>query len=341
MPFIQELLKYKNTAIAGLEKNTGKTTCMNYILNRLYKDFSKVVAVTSIGIDGETQDQVTLTSKPEIFFEKGMYFVTSEKFYLNKMLTAKILNIGKENTATGRLITAEVMNKGNCIIAGPDNTFLVKKILKQLESYPIDVTLIDGAISRTSHASPAIAEALVLCTGAALAPSIEKVVEKTAFSLELLNIQTWNDHKNQEWLNDTEAGVWALDSNNVWQNLKLKSLLMLNSSKCDIFEYGNTVFISGAITDKYLEIIRTTSKSKDINIIVKDFTKIFVSRRELNIFQSSGGNLFVLKQPKLIAVCVNPYSPKGFLLDSVKLINELSNKIGMKVFDIKKIKGNS
>ena len=66
MPFINEILKYDSLSIVGLEKNVGKTECLNYILSRLPLD-AKSIAVTSIGIDGENKDQVTATKKPEIY----------------------------------------------------------------------------------------------------------------------------------------------------------------------------------------------------------------------------------------------------------------------------------
>ena len=58
MPFIKEILNYESLSIVGLEKNVGKTECLNYILYRLPLEKIKV-AVTSIGIDGENKDQVT------------------------------------------------------------------------------------------------------------------------------------------------------------------------------------------------------------------------------------------------------------------------------------------
>ncbi len=56
MPFVDEILKYRSVSIVGLEKNTGKTECLNYIINRLPTDYFSV-AVTSIGLDGESPDQ--------------------------------------------------------------------------------------------------------------------------------------------------------------------------------------------------------------------------------------------------------------------------------------------
>ena len=53
MSFIGQIQNLKSLSIVGLEKNTGKTVCLNYILERLPSSFH--VAVTSIGIDGESK----------------------------------------------------------------------------------------------------------------------------------------------------------------------------------------------------------------------------------------------------------------------------------------------
>ena len=59
MSFLSEIVESKSISIVGLEKNTGKTECLNYILRNLPQSLR--VAVTSLGIDGETVDQVTKT----------------------------------------------------------------------------------------------------------------------------------------------------------------------------------------------------------------------------------------------------------------------------------------
>ncbi|MBQ2490964.1 MAG: hypothetical protein II539_04640, partial [Muribaculaceae bacterium] len=85
MPFINEILNYSSLSIVGLEKNTGKTECLKYVLKRMPVD-SRRIAVTSIGIDGETVDQVTRTQKPEIVLPQGMFFATSEAHYRQRRL---------------------------------------------------------------------------------------------------------------------------------------------------------------------------------------------------------------------------------------------------------------
>ena len=97
MPFIEELIKYKSCSIVGLEKNTGKTVSLNYVLSHLPLDRMRI-AVSSIGIDGETTDQVTKTAKPEITLKEGTYFATSEKHYLQRKLVSELVDVSDENT---------------------------------------------------------------------------------------------------------------------------------------------------------------------------------------------------------------------------------------------------
>ena len=74
MPFIDEILKYKSVSFVGMEKNTGKTETLNYVLSCLCSYNGVRVGITSIGIDGAKTDQVTKTKKPEIHISKDTLF---------------------------------------------------------------------------------------------------------------------------------------------------------------------------------------------------------------------------------------------------------------------------
>ena len=64
MPFVPEILKYRSLSIVGLDKNTGKTVCLNYILRRL-NQLGTHIGVTSIGVDGEQVDSVLPPPNPK------------------------------------------------------------------------------------------------------------------------------------------------------------------------------------------------------------------------------------------------------------------------------------
>ena len=129
---IEELLHTGSCSVVGLEKNTGKTVCLNYILAHL--PVGTRVAVTSIGLDGESQDQVTGTHKPEITLRRGMVFATSEKHYRMRRLCSELLDVSNERTALGRLVTARVLTEGKVMLSGPGSTAAVRRWMDEVRS---------------------------------------------------------------------------------------------------------------------------------------------------------------------------------------------------------------
>ncbi|HOZ29538.1 MAG TPA: hypothetical protein PLL66_01355 [Bacteroidales bacterium] len=316
-----------------MEKNTGKTECLNYIINRLEAK-SKSIALTSIGLDGENIDQVTETPKPEIEIPKNSIFVTSEMHYRQKKLTAEILDISERHTALGRLVTARAKNNGTVILSGPSDTVWLKYLINQLTKFNPDIILVDGAISRKSQGSPSVTDSIILTTGAALSANIKTIVKKTKFIHTLIHLDVFEFFKTDDLLS-IEKGLWAIDVNHEIHDLDIKSSLILEKSSDKLFKYGNTIFISGILTDKLLDFARIQKNISTTVLIVKDFTKIFISPEKYSAFISKGGKIKVLLKTKLISVCVNPVSPDGFVINSPKLCNELATTLGIPVYDIK------
>ena len=149
MPFINDLISYKSVSVVGLEKNTGKTETLNYILKRL-SNYDGVVGVTSIGIDGEGVDQVTQTAKPEIYLPAGTLFTTSEGHYTTKKLTSEILNVSQRRTSLGRLVTARVKIGGKVLLSGPADPVGIKSVLADYELLGERLSRVYGALSRMS-----------------------------------------------------------------------------------------------------------------------------------------------------------------------------------------------
>ncbi len=340
MPFIAELIKYKSCSIVGLEKNTGKTECFNYVMQRLPLDKIRV-AVSSIGIDGETTDQVTKTAKPEIFLREGVYFGTSEKHYLTKLLTSELLEISDENTSLGNIVIGKALTPGKLLLSGPSSTNGLRRWMKEMRKYDIDLTIIDGALSRLSLASPAVSESMILATGAAYSANINTLVQKTAFVVQMINLEL-TSQENYDTFIDINNGVWAIDSDNDNDfgkrlvDLKVASSLSININT-EGLKKCKTLYVSGALTDNFVNHIRQNKIFNETEIVVRDFTKIFLTPMTYNTFVNNKRKITVLQKSKLIAVCVNPTSPNGIVLDSEKLCKTLSEAINLPVYDLKKV----
>lgn len=334
MPFIKDIKKYKSIATIGLEKNVGKTETMNYILKRL-KNEGVVTAVTSIGIDGETVDLVTETAKPEVTIYEGMIFITSEKHYIKKRFQAEILDVSEKSTALGRLVTARALGEGKVLLSGPSNGTWVKSVIDEVLNRGVDSVLVDGALSRLSVGSPIITEGIVLSTGAAVSINPKEIVKKTKHIIDLLKLESVEE-KRKDRVMDLEDGIYKiLWEKDIINKLPIKSILNFSQLEENIFLERCTLYITGVLTERFVESLTKQSFIENVEIVVKDFTKIFVSGDILNRFIRKGGKLKVLLKTKLVAITVNPVAPTGHILDSKELIKAIEEYAEVPVINLR------
>ncbi|GAB1419695.1 hypothetical protein MASR2M12_24600 [Bacteroidales bacterium] len=334
MPFVEEIIKHKTVSIVGLDKDTGKTECLKYILNRLQGSGHRV-AVTSIGIDGEGVSQISGNEKPEIALYPGMVFVTSERHYKERQLGSEILDLSTRTTSLGRLVTARCLMPGKVMFSGPADTVWLRSLLDELPLHDVDTTFVDGALSRLSPGSPAITEAMILTTGAAVSANLRTLVSKTKYIHRLIGLEKF-DSAFAEALLAKESGIWAVQSDGI-DDLGIPSVFMLAKFIDRLKTDANTLYISGALTNKVLDVLRQQPNISGLTLVVRDFTKIFADKESFDVFLGRGGKIKVLLRTSLKAVCVNPVSPDGFALNSQELCKRLSEEIAVPVYDIKQI----
>lgn len=335
MPFINEITKYKSLSIVGLEKNTGKTECLNYVLRHL-EGSGKRLALTSIGVDGEKIDQATLTSKPEIELYEDVIFITSEIHYKQRRLTSEILEISDRSTSLGRLVTARSITRGKVMFSGPSNTLWLKSMIDGMTIYNVDTTIVDGALSRLSLGSPAVTESMILNTGAAVSANMSKLVSHTRFVYELIKIPAYISNISDKLLS-LDQGIWAIDEQGNVQDLEIPSVFLLKGNEDKLFQHGSTIYITGALSDKMLDFFRIQKNFQNVEVIVRDFTRLFVKPETYRAFINSGGRIKVLLRTTLLAICVNPTSPQGYILNSKELCASLSEALKIPVYDLKKL----
>ncbi len=328
-------MQCRSISIFGMEKNTGKTETLNYIIRRL-NAYQHRVALTSIGIDGEKSDQVTQTPKPEIVVPEGMLFVTSEQHYLQKQLLAKITDVSESRTALGRLITAQSLEAGKVLLSGPSTTGGLKRMITSLAANGVQTTIVDGALSRKALASPAVTDAMILATGAALSINIPQLVRKTAAVYRLISLPTMEEAI-AEKLDLIEQGIWGIDETGGIHDLGIRSALMLNASnRSHLTRHGNRIYVSGAVSDNLLEQLRLSEEK--ICLIIRDFTRMFALPETVDRFLQSKHEIRSLYGGKLLAITANPVAPSGYKLKSDVLREEMQKTLGIPVYDVRELK---
>lgn len=296
---IDELLKVKSCSVVGMEKNTGKTVTLDYILGTI--PLTHRIAVTSIGLDGETKDQVFGTHKPEIHLRPGQLFATSEKHYRMRHLTSELINVSETQTALGRLVTAVVLIPGKVLLSGPGSTAVMRSWMDTVED-KADLILIDGALSRMSLAAPTVSEAMILATGAAYSLKIDKLVRDTAYKVELINLPIYERTKEECELSKAE-------------------------------NQERPIYIQGALTDGKLDEILRNKEMAGKDVLVPDFTHIFATELLWHRFCRTH-RVYVERRSRLIGITVNPTSPQGMRLPSEELTQRLTEATGVHAVDL-------
>ena len=91
-PTLSELIRpYRSISIIGMCKNAGKTTVLNQIIKEV-KGSGRILALTSIGRDGEDKDLVTGTKKPGIHVEEGTLVATASDLILLLKSFLRVVN---------------------------------------------------------------------------------------------------------------------------------------------------------------------------------------------------------------------------------------------------------
>ena len=289
------LTPYDSIAIAGMAKNAGKTTALNYMING-FSPQGRTLGLTSIGLDGEETDQVTATPKPRIHVPQGTIIATAEQLLTKRErgindITREILAVTDITTPLGRIVVARALSAGAVMLAGPSMVSQIVPIMGILQDWGASKIIIDGAVGRKSLAVPEIAQAVVLATGASLARDINAVIAETKHTADIFELP------------------------------------LAGAALCNPFpeEY---VHIQGAITDTKLDALNKK------HIIADDATKILITPKALAKLRLSGGTLSVKKRINLAAITINPISPYGINFDAADFLEKMKQVINIPIFNI-------
>jgi hypothetical protein len=337
VPRIFDMIKnYDSVSIIGMNKNVGKTTTLNHILKEARGRIS--LGLTSIGRDGEDIDLVTATHKPKIYVERGTIIATAKQCLFNSDITREILKTTGFNTPMGEIIICRALSDGYVELGGPSVNSYMNVICDELKSFGSVLIIVDGALSRKTLASPSVTSATILSTGAALSRSMVKVIEETSHTVKLLTLQNEGDRSvlklAGEILRRGAIGIIYRDN-----TIKiLDACTSLGSSKEIVGlldESTSYVVINGVVSDKLLEeIMASTNQYKGVIFLVRDGTKLFLTRDTLYKFQKQGGILKTINKINIVCVTSNPKSPYGYEFDKHKFLAGLRNNISVPVFDV-------
>lgn len=329
--------EHKCIAIIGMEKNAGKTTVLNHLLETTR---DKITALTSIGYDGEQTDQVTNTGKPAIYVSCGTLIATADSLLNYCDVTRELLKMTSIHTSIGEIVIFRALSDGYVRIAGPSITTQMNKIIEMFKTCNAEKIFIDGAAARKSTAAISAADACILATGASYSTSIDLIARQTAFYAELLNLPTisnkniakifYADHNQEECSNS----CFALKEDG---SLFSAGSSLTSEAADRILDCKNytAVIFAGALTAKFARrFLEKTRLLKNLQLIVSDGTRILLTLEQYKDFLRRGADFRVLQPANLLAITTNPVAPSGFHLEPDHLKKLIEQKTGLPVFDV-------
>ncbi len=300
-------------AVMGMSKNTGKTVALNHLLEQAA--VAQVsVGVTSIGRDGEDRDQVFFVPKPPIRVWPGTLVATARATLQRAKVRWQFIASAGIDSPMGEILVVKVLERGEMEIAGASRGNDQRKLIKQLRQCGASLVMLDGALGRSHHASPAIADGVILATGAAMGGGIQDVIRKTRDRLAILGIAPLDDEAKircQSVFEKGGVGLWNSRGESVFQ----AEIATLNAG-ATLLQYIDhdvaTIALSGAVgRSLWLALGTLASRHAGLTVVVADGTKLFVENADLVAFQKLGARLFAFDGIRITGITLNPFSPMG------------------------------
>ena len=296
----------RRLALVGLAKNTGKTQTLAAILAE-HAAAGRRIGVTSIGRDGEERDVIDARiGKPRIHLQAGSLVASTDALLRASGVAHERLAQTGIRTPLGEVIVAELSEPGTLEVAGPSAAEDVREVSDAMIGFGAEQVLIDGAIDRRAASSPAVADGLVMATGAVLDEDIERVVTATARAVEVVRLP------------HARAG----------ERVVLARELALNSEPAEIaallaeHPHANAFLVEGALSERLLEGLlaaRRERAGRELRIVVGDPTKVFLALHGAGWYRRQGIAIEVLRTIDLRAITVNPVAPQSHRFDSRRL----------------------
>lgn len=335
---ISRICNFKSISIIGMEKNSGKTTTLNYILKKL--NSRKIIGLTSIGRDGEDNDLVTNTHKPRIYVEKGTLIATAKNL-LNKCdITREILYTTGLFTPLGEVIIVRAKSDGYVDIGGPSYGSAIIEVRDKMLELGADIILIDGALSRKGSANTLVSEATILATGASFSPNMKNVVTETSHNIDMLQLPHCEPNIKKLADQILEIGKIGFIDNEF--NIKVLDLSTSLNSHREIIDAVRKNFkylvIGGAISSSMIEaFIKNRVLLKNFILIIEDGTRIFIDSNVYSKLSMIPVKIQVLNKINLLCLTSNPISPYGYSFDSLDFQNSLKKATNLDVIDVEKL----
>ncbi|MGI5163161.1 hypothetical protein ACQEU3_02245 [Spirillospora sp. CA-253888] len=321
-----------------MAKNTGKTRTLVALLEEFGRR-GRVTGVTSVGRDGEDHDVIDpRVAKPRVPVPPGGLVATTEPLLRRRGVEYEILLRTGVGTPLGRAVICRLPAGGAVEIAGPSSSADTARVCEAMLGLGADNVLIDGAINRRAAAAPAVADAVVLATGAALHPSQEEVVARTLDAAELFGLARTADPRTRAAAEGAAGSIAVLDSGALIALDRSLTLAQAPHLVTRLFTGPDApcrLIIRGALCEDLVVQVHRAARGRPVSLVAEDGTRVFLAHRTATWFARRGVSIEVLRPSRLAAITINPVAPGSHRLDSSRLREQIAEPLeGVLVCDV-------
>lgn len=304
----------RSLAVMGMTKNTGKTVTLNHLL-RLAHNQRRVVGLTSIGRDGEERDQVYQFEKPPVQVHAGSLVATARDTLLRAKARVKLIGSTGVASPMGEIVIVKVTEPGDMEVAGPSRSVEQIRVMGLLRQCGADLVLLDGALGRSHHASPSVADGVVLATGAALGGGMGDVIKKTEERLTLLTLPgvdaVWHARL-QPTMQSGGVSLWSPSGDCLWHD----TIATLNADAVLAERLkshpASVVAVSGAVGRRLWQVLMQAATTRpSLYLVVQDGTRLFIDASAISALRRQGGDVVAWRGIRMLGLTLNPFSPFG------------------------------
>ncbi|NLY37260.1 MAG: hypothetical protein GX046_08520 [Tissierellia bacterium] len=333
---IDRIRHLRSLAIIGMDKNAGKTTVLNHLIQEAKAvGFTPTLALTSIGRDGEEKDLVTSSIKPKIYVYPGTLVATTRDLLNRCDLTKEILETTGINTPTGEVILFRAKSAGFVEIAGPSNVGGAQRVKESfLAIDPGCFYLVDGALSRKSTAGHFLTDGAILATGASSSSSMAKVVDKTITMVEIFKSPRLEEEHYEKVKASLEEARLVIFGGKITP-IPVELAFTAAREAAEIIDKDSyLIAIKGVVTDSFLNSLMSGADIKGKTLVIEDATRLLIGAELWRKIKSLEMKIRVLQKIDLVALTINPFSPRGLHFDSQSFEAALSRRTDLFIYDV-------
>ena len=321
------LNQYEVISIVGNAKNAGKTTVLNSIIETFH---DRLLAITSIGLDGELIDNVTSLPKPRIFVYENMIVATALECLKAAEATYEIIDKTGIETALGEIVLIRIIHSGNVLVGGPSIVTQMESLVAYIKTLNVDKILIDGAFSRKTISKST--DACIFAIGAVYSSDLSKVIDAAKLTIAQFSLNRVNDSFNYL---ETEERVVLIYKDGTYKKLEYDSVIQYQQ---EILEFLTSdveyIYIPGSLPTQFAKELIRKRRTVLPKIILKSPTHMVLPEILLNNLFNSGIKIIVLHPVNLVGIMYNPFSPTGYVFDDREFQDKLKKITHLPVINV-------